>query len=244
MRRSHKKFIENIAEDVKENPETSLRLVKRFLPLAVMFLLASLLCLYFVKTDHTSQLSLILTADAAVPASIDSLGLDAEGIAAAALWTKSLGGNVELSLPDGRKLSVPENGVEKLLLEFLSKGCPGDVKSNWFNCDRLLFKTGSSELNSVSHVQLEDLANLMKAFPSSTFKIGGYTDNSGDALSNKKLSGVRADQVMKALVAHGIAAAHFSAEGYGPEHPVCPANDTEECKAKNRRVAIRVDKCQ
>ena len=32
----------------------------------------------------------------------------------------------------------------------------------------------------------------------------------------------------------------LAAEGYGPEHPPCPANDTDECKAQNRRIALRV----
>jgi hypothetical protein len=55
MSLNDKNFITEIAEDVKENPETSLRLIKRFLPLAIMLLLAGLLGLYFVKTDHTAQ---------------------------------------------------------------------------------------------------------------------------------------------------------------------------------------------
>ena len=32
----------------------------------------------------------------------------------------------------------------------------------------------------------------------------------------------------------------LEAEGYGAEHPVCAANDTDECKAQNRRIALRV----
>ena len=243
MSLNDKDFIEEIAQDVKEKPDTSIRLIKRFLPLGIMLLLDSLLWLYFVKTDHTNHPRTNSSVDTTIQTSIEA-PLDAEGQAAASLWSQTLGGNVELSLPNSTKLSVPENGFEKQLLGFLNEGCPGDVKATWFNCDRLLFKTGSTELNSVSMDQIADLANLMKAFPSSTFKIGGYTDNTGDAAVNKKISGERAVQVMNALLAQGIAATSLSAEGYGPEHPVCPANDTDECKAKNRRVAIRVDKCK
>jgi len=127
---------------------------------------------------------------------------------------------------------------------FLSQGCPGELKANWFNCDRLLFKTGSVELNSASLDQIGDIAALMKAFPDSKFKIGGYTDNTGDVAFNKKLSGDRAAQVLQAIVRNGVSASSLSSEGYGPEHPVCPDNDSEECKAKNRRVAIRIEKCK
>lgn len=45
---------------------------------------------------------------------------------------------------------------------------------------------------------------------------------------------------MNAVIGDGIAADRLSAEGYGPEHPVCPANDTDVCKAQNRRVDLRV----
>jgi K(+)-stimulated pyrophosphate-energized sodium pump len=38
----------------------------------------------------------------------------------------------------------------------------------------------------------------------------------------------------------GIAADRVEAEGYGSQHPVCAANDTDECKAKNRRIDVRV----
>ena len=37
-----------------------------------------------------------------------------------------------------------------------------------------------------------------------------------------------------------IDAARLEAEGYGSDHPVCAANDTEDCRAQNRRIAMRV----
>lgn len=234
-------YIKEIAEDVKENPETSFRLFKRFLPLGVMIVMAGLLWLYFIKSEHGAapvQSESIPTAPS-VPNTLDSAGQ-----AATALWTQTLGDNIELTLPNGEKLAVPQNGFEKSLLTYLTDGCQGDIKSTWFNCDRLLFQTGSAELNAASHDQMSDLANLMKAFPTSSFKIGGYTDNTGDAAINKKISGERASAVMNALIERGVSAALLSAEGYGPEHPICPENDSEDCRAKNRRVSIRVVNCK
>ena len=38
----------------------------------------------------------------------------------------------------------------------------------------------------------------------------------------------------------GVPVAQMAAEGYGPEFPVCAANDTPLCQAQNRRVDIRV----
>ena len=239
MNLSDKDYLKRIAEDVNENPDTSLRLIKRFLPLAAMLLIAGLLWLYFVKSDHNCETNM---ADTSAYIKVDTL--DAEGKAATELWAKKLGENIELSLPNGDKISVPTDGVEKQLLDFLSQGCQGDLKSQWFNFDRILFKSGSSQLNLASMDQIKALSSMVKAFPTTIFKLGGYTDNTGDPLANKELSGDRAAQVVKALVEKGALAANLSSEGYGSEFPVCPENDTDECKEKNRRVAIRVVKCQ
>ena len=70
-------------------------------------------------------------------------------------------------------------------------------------------------------------------------KLGGYTDNTGDPQANLRLSQQRADAVMADLVKLGVDAGRMKAEGYGQEHPVAD-NSTEEGRAKNRRIDIRV----
>jgi outer membrane protein OmpA-like peptidoglycan-associated protein len=70
-------------------------------------------------------------------------------------------------------------------------------------------------------------------------KLGGYTDNTGDPQANLTLSQQRADTVMADLVKLGVDASRMKAEGYGQEHPVAD-NSTEEGRAKNRRIDIRV----
>jgi len=67
--------------------------------------------------------------------------------------------------------------------------------------------------------------------------IEGHTDNTGDAAHNKKLSGDRAHAVMKALIGQKIDKSRLSAKGYGAERPLV-ANDTEDNRAKNRRVEL------
>jgi outer membrane protein OmpA-like peptidoglycan-associated protein len=70
-------------------------------------------------------------------------------------------------------------------------------------------------------------------------KIGGYTDNTGDAAANQTLSEARAKNVMDALAAKGVDASRMESEGYGDQHPVAD-NSTEEGRAQNRRIALRV----
>ena len=59
----------------------------------------------------------------------------------------------------------------------------------------------------------------------------------GDAAANVKLSQARAQSVINALVAKGIAASRLIAFGNGPYAPVA-SNETDEGRAKNRRVEL------
>lgn len=167
---------------------------------------------------------------------------DSSATAAKASWA-ALGDLTEIKLPNGTILNVPENGEEKRLITFLAKDCPGDITSTWFNMDRVLFKTNSDELNPISMDQIDNIATIFKAFPTTHFKIGGYTDNVGADSTNTRLSADRAKIVMNALIQKGIASNRLHSKGYGPQYPVCPANNTEECRKKNRRVAIKIEKC-
>lgn len=67
--------------------------------------------------------------------------------------------------------------------------------------------------------------------------IEGHTDNTGNAVKNKKLSNARANSVMNALITEGIDKTRLSAIGFGSEKPLV-TNDSDENKAKNRRVEL------
>ena len=70
--------------------------------------------------------------------------------------------------------------------------------------------------------------------------MGGYTDNTGSEEGNLRLSNLRAQAAKLKLLEMGIAADRVEAEGYGAQFPVCADNDTDECKAQNRRIDVRV----
>jgi len=145
-----------------------------------------------------------------------------------------------ISLTDGTKMDVPSNGIEANLYNFINNKDAQVNDSTWFDFDRLTFETGKNTLDANSQEQLTNIANILKAFPTVKVKIGGYTDNVGKPEANLKLSSERATTVMNSLVNMGIATDRMDAKGYGQEHPVCPTNDTEECKQKNRRISMRV----
>ncbi|MFV0531021.1 MAG: DUF937 domain-containing protein [Flavobacteriales bacterium] len=153
-----------------------------------------------------------------------------------------LGKETEITLPEGVILKVGDNSTEAKLLVALKGDQPIDTDKTkgWITCDRLYFQHGSSDLTATSDEQLKNLVAILKAFPTTKIKIGGYTDNTGTLEANKEISQKRAETAKEKLVSLGVNASQITAEGYGQEHPVCPANDTDECKAQNRRIDLRV----
>jgi OmpA-OmpF porin, OOP family len=150
-----------------------------------------------------------------------------------------LGSFVPRQLVDGTMLSIPEHGVEGRLLAFIQDPSQKPNKTSWFDFDRLLFATGSATLEPQSSEQLHNIAAILKAYPRTHLTIGGYTDNTGDAAQNLKLSQDRADNVTAELVRLGVAKDRLVAKGYGEEHPVGD-NTTEAGRAQNRRISMLV----
>ena len=99
--------------------------------------------------------------------------------------------------------------------------------------------TGSTTLSPSSTDQLHDVAAILQAYPKAKVTIGGYTDNTGNANANLKLSQSRASSIMGALTTQGVAADRMTAKGYGDSHPVGD-NSTEAGRAQNRRISLRV----
>jgi OOP family OmpA-OmpF porin len=66
-------------------------------------------------------------------------------------------------------------------------------KTTWFTFDRLYFEPGKSVLKAESQGQIANIDAILVAYPNVKLKIGGYTDNTGDAAVNKKISNVRAN---------------------------------------------------
>jgi outer membrane protein OmpA-like peptidoglycan-associated protein/uncharacterized protein YidB (DUF937 family) len=102
------------------------------------------------------------------------------------------------------------------------------------------FSTGSAAIPPEDGEVLKQAAGAIKSLPPDTvIEVGGYTDNTGDAAANQKLSQQRAEAVVKELEKSGVSAKMLKAKGYGGEKPVAP-NDTEEGRFKNRRIEFTV----
>ena len=143
-------------------------------------------------------------------------------------------------LASGFEIKGNQNGIENQLIAFIEDANRPIDKTTWFNFDRLTFNTGSAVIDmNKSREQLTNIYEILKAFPKVKLKVGGYTDNVGKEADNMKLSTDRAKATVAALEGMGIEKGRLTPEGYGSQHPVA-SNDTEEGRAQNRRIAVRV----
>ena len=144
----------------------------------------------------------------------------------------------EKTLSTGYAIKAAKDGLESKLVSFIESN-EAINKDLWFTMDGIQFDTNKATIKAESDAQVSHIAEVLKAYPKVKIKIGGYTDNTGNANANKKLSNNRANAVKKAIVSKGIAADRMDAEGYGSDHPVT-SNDTPEGRQQNRRIDVRV----
>ena len=140
-------------------------------------------------------------------------------------------------MPNGIYLNSPERGVEARLLSLVKDNTVTDT--GLVDFDRLEFNPGSATLRPESQEQLNNIAAILMACPNVRLKIGGFTDNMGNADQNLRLSGDRANAVVAELVRKGISPDRLTAEGYGEQSPIAD-NSTAEGRARNRRVSMMV----
>lgn len=108
----------------------------------------------------------------------------------------------------------------------------------------LLFATGSKELKPEAVEKIDGIVAIVKRYaPQQEIVIEGHAsrERDTDEAQNQKLSEARAHTVADAFVRAGYSNEKISAVGYGSRRPVA-LNDTEEGRAKNRRVEIVVRK--
>ncbi|MDD1791715.1 OmpA family protein [Enterovibrio makurazakiensis] len=100
-----------------------------------------------------------------------------------------------------------------------------------------LFAFGKSTLSNEATQQLNPMLKRLQDFEESTAIIIGHTDSVGSEAFNQTLSEERAQTVANYFTDNGISADRLSVVGMGEGEPVA-SNDTEEGRAKNRRVEI------
>lgn len=101
----------------------------------------------------------------------------------------------------------------------------------------VLFGSDMARMNADGMRTVQKLASVLQQHPQRKVMIEGFTDTTGTALHNQKLSERRANAVSNALQETGIASERITMRGYGAEYPVA-ANTTAASRQLNRRVEI------
>ncbi|HTB32466.1 MAG TPA: OmpA family protein, partial [Bacteroidia bacterium] len=103
----------------------------------------------------------------------------------------------------------------------------------------IYFEASKANLLPASNKELDTLAKAMQNNRLVSLNISGYTDSTGNEMSNIELSTKRAEAVRNYLIGKGIALQRVNCKGFGSANPVAD-NKTEEGRKSNRRVEIEV----
>lgn len=101
----------------------------------------------------------------------------------------------------------------------------------------MLFATGRAELQPGVRRSIDRLAEVLRQHPERRVLIEGFTDSTGGAAMNQRLSQRRAEAVRGALVRSGVAPDRVEVRAFGEEYPVAD-NATAAGRQQNRRVEI------
>lgn len=101
------------------------------------------------------------------------------------------------------------------------------------------FEPKSFDLTVESKGILDAAVAVIKVNPELQIEVQAHTDYKGSEKVNMKLSEQRAQSVKTYLVSQGVDEAQLVAKGYGESQPIAD-NKTEEGRAKNRRVELKI----
>lgn len=114
------------------------------------------------------------------------------------------------TLPDGQTLSAKEGSLPYDLSKYLADTSAAAGKQFVFK--GIGFVPGSFSLNPDSEKEVEDLAKVLKAYPSAQLKITGYVR---DSVQSKAVSFKRANALKLSLMAKGVDLMRLDAVGKG-----------------------------
>lgn len=103
----------------------------------------------------------------------------------------------------------------------------------------VLFGFDLSDLTATAKGNLDKLVTVLNKYPDTNIEIHGHTDDKGAINYNQKLSERRSGAVADYLKSKNIDSKRLTTKGFGEEKPVV-LNDTEENRAKNRRVEFAI----
>ncbi len=154
-----------------------------------------------------------------------------KGLLIGALSGAALGGGI------GHYMDVQEAKLRQQLAQ-TGVGVTRDGNNILLNMENsITFGVNESNLSQAAMNALHSVAVVVKEYPRTQLNVLGFTDNTGAAEYNLRLSQVRADSVGNYLMRQGVAGNRVVTKGMGEAHPIA-TNSTAAGRAENRRVQI------
>ncbi|MGE7206040.1 OmpA family protein [Sphingomonas sp. NPDC019816] len=103
----------------------------------------------------------------------------------------------------------------------------------------ITFAYNSSQVQPQFRQTLDQVADILSQYKQTYIDVYGHTDSTGSDAYNQRLSEQRAVSVADYLASRGVQSARIGTRGFGESQPIA-SNDTEEGRAANRRVEIKI----
>jgi outer membrane protein OmpA-like peptidoglycan-associated protein len=188
------------------------------------------------------QAELTAAKEAQMKAEADAAAMRAQSAAdAAAAQQAALRAKQEAAQADAERARQQAAALRASLLEQFNRvlETTDTPRGLVVNMADVLFDTGKYNLRQEAQIKLAKLTGIILAHPGLNLAVEGFTDSTGGADFNMKLSGQRANAVRDYLVTQGLSADTVTAQGFGESMPVAD-NSTAAGRQKNRRVEIIV----
>ncbi len=208
-----------------------------------------------LRVDTTLYMKGIITdskSNEPVVAKLQLIDKDKSEIVATTLSEED--GTYKIKLPERKDYGIEINAKGYLFyaesIDFRNKNFRNNVTQKDFKLDKvevgakmilknIYFETAKATLKPESYPELNRVVRFLENNESVKIEISGHTDNRGSWSYNKKLSEDRAKSVVEYIVGHDIKRGRLKHEGYSYDKPIA-SNDTEEGRAKNRRVEFQI----
>lgn len=212
---------------------------------SVIFLLAATLTLGACATDEYGNKRDMTDAEKGglIGAGVGALlGLRAKDKSRAVLYG-IVGGIAGASV--GHYMDNQKKDFEKQLKQEMQSG---EIQVQKLPQDALLvtmtaqtsFAVNSAQIQPGFHSTMDKIAKIVNKYGKTHLTLVGYTDSTGSAAYNKKLSERRANSVLSYLHSRKVIPQRLSAFGMGEEKPRA-SNATAAGRALNRRVEIIIE---
>ncbi|NSL89089.1 OmpA family protein [Chitinophaga sp. Mgbs1] len=209
--------------------------MKRLNVLVALVLSATMLfsCSTWQSMDNTKKGAAIGVGGGAAAGAI--IGKVAGNTALGAIIGAALGGAGGALI--GKKMDKQaqeiKNEIPNATVERVGEGINVTFDAN------VLFGFDKSDLSATSQQAISQLAQVLNKYPDTYVRVEGHTDDRGTDAYNMGLSERRTNAVVAFLKGQGVAANRIQGFWYGESQPRY-TNETEEGRAKNRRVEFSI----